>query len=80
MVGAQPGGCFVAPGSIGVLSGCFGGTNDGDSTGLPGGLLICQGHLLTLKGHLCQVGVLVQLAEISNFCFKELEAIGVLFR
>ena len=36
---------------IGVLFGCFGGKIDGP--GLPGGLIIYQGHLFPLKGHLC---------------------------
>ena len=36
---------------IGVLFGCFGGKIDGP--GLPGGLIIYQGHLFALKGHLC---------------------------
>ena len=34
----------------GVLFGCFGRKVDGP--GLPGGLIIYQGHLLPLKGHL----------------------------
>ena len=38
----------VAP--IGVLFGCFARKIDGP--GLPGGLIIYQGHLLPLKGHL----------------------------
>ena len=39
---------------IGVLFGCFGRNIDGDPwfTGLPGGLIIYQGHLFALKGHL----------------------------
>ena len=36
--------------NIGVLFGCFGRTIDGP--GLPGGLIIYQGHLFPLKGHL----------------------------
>ena len=34
---------------IGVLLGCFGRKIDGP--GLPGGLIIYQGHLFPLKGH-----------------------------
>ena len=37
--------------SIGVLVGCFG--RKVDEPGLPGGLIIYQGHLLPPKGHLC---------------------------
>ena len=40
------------PGPIGVLFGCFGRKIDGP--GLPGGLIIYQGHLFPLKGHPCQ--------------------------
>ena len=36
--------------TIGVLVGCFGRKIDGP--GLPGGLIIYQGHLFPLKGHL----------------------------
>ena len=36
--------------TIGVLFGCFGGKIDGPC--LPGGLIIYQGHLFPLKGHL----------------------------
>ena len=36
---------------IGVLFGCFGRKINGH--GLPGGLIIHQGHLFALKGHLC---------------------------
>ena len=41
--------CLAQLKSIGVLFGCFGGTIDG-----PGlrGLIIYQGHLFALKGHL----------------------------
>ena len=38
--------------AIGVLFSCFGRTIDGP--GLPGGLIIHQGHLFPLKGHLWQ--------------------------
>ena len=38
------------PAIIGILFGCFGRTI---SPGLPGGLIIYQDHLFTLKGHLC---------------------------
>ena len=40
--------------SIGVLSGCFGRKIDGP--GFPGGLIIYQGHLFHLKGHLWTAG------------------------
>ena len=45
-------GCVVGASSfpIGVLFGCFGRYIDGP--GLPGGLIIYQGHLFPLKGHL----------------------------
>ena len=36
--------------TIGVLFGCFGGKINGPD--LPGGLIIYQGHLFALKGHL----------------------------
>ena len=36
-----------------VLFGCFG-RNIGGFPGLPGGLIIYQGHLFALKGHLCK--------------------------
>ena len=37
---------------LGVLFGCFGRKIDGPA--LPGGLIIYQGHLFPLKGHLWQ--------------------------
>ena len=37
--------------TIGVLFGCFGRKIDGP--GLSGSLIIYQGHLFPLKGHLC---------------------------
>ena len=43
---------------IGVLFGCFGRKIDGP--GLPGGLIIYQGHLFALKGHLCSQWTLVE--------------------
>ena len=40
--------------AIGVLFGCFARKIDIiDGPGLPGGLIIYQGHLFPLKGHLC---------------------------
>ena len=39
----------ITPPVIGLLFGCFG--NNGP--GLPAGLIIYQGHLFPLKGHLC---------------------------
>ena len=42
----------IRAGSIGVLFGCLARKLDGP--GLPGGLIIYQGHLFPLKGHLWQ--------------------------
>ena len=31
--------------------------------GLPGGFIMCQGHLVALKGHLCSLGAAVFVAQ-----------------
>ena len=51
---------FRDPLVIGVLFGCFGGKIDG--TGVPGGLIIYQGHLFLLTGHLCPLSCFGELS------------------